>query len=157
MRSRRSARTADAVRERPSVDTPVVVDASIAVQWFSNEPRSNLAARLIEEQTPLLAPDLMPVEAVNAWWKKVRVGDMEPAHLHEALVNLLGLGIELAPATLLLAPAARIAVEIDHPVYDCLYLALAESRRARLATDDRDLRRAASRLEIALWEARRTQ
>jgi predicted nucleic acid-binding protein len=135
----------------------VVVDASIAVQWFSNEPRSNLAARLIEEQTPLLAPDLMPVEAVNAWWKKVRVGDMEPSHLNEALVNLLGLGIELAPATLLLAPAARLAVEIDHPVYDCLYLALAKDRRARLATDDRDLRRAASRLEIALWDARRTQ
>jgi hypothetical protein len=73
----------------------VVVDASIAVQWFSNEPRSNLAARLIGEQTPLLAPDLMPVEAVNAWWKKVRVGDMEPSHLNEALVNLLGLGMSL--------------------------------------------------------------
>ena len=99
----------------------------------------------------------MPVEAVNAWWKKVRVGDMEPAHLDEALVNLLRLGIELAPATLLLAAAARIAVEIDHPVHDCLYLALAKDRRARLATDDRDLRRAASRLEIALWEARRTK
>ena len=82
---------------------------------------------------------------------------MEPSHLNEALVNLLGLGIELAPATLLLAPSARIAVEIDHPVYDCLYLALAKDRRAALATDDRDLRRAAGRLEIALWDARRSQ
>ena len=108
MRYRRSIRTATAVRERRSVDTPVVVDASIAVQWFSNEPRSSLAARRIEEQTPLLAPDLMPVEAVNAWWKKVRVGDMEAAHLDEALVNLLGLGIELAPATWLLAPARAL-------------------------------------------------
>ena len=152
MRYRRPARAAAAVRERRSADTPVVVDASIAVQWFSNEPGSSLAARLIEEETPLLAPDLMPVEAVNAWWKKVRVGDMEPAHLNEALVNLLGLGIELAPATSLLASAADLAVEIDHPIYDCLYLALAKNRRARLATDDRDLRRLATRLDIPAWE-----
>jgi predicted nucleic acid-binding protein len=152
VRYRRAARTEATVRERRAGDTPVVVDASIAVQWFSNEPRSNLAAQLIEEEMPLLAPDLMPVEAVNAWWKKVRVGDMEPAHLHEALVNLLGLGIELAPATSLLASAADLAVEIGHPIYDCLYLTLAKNRRARLATDDRDLRRLATRLDIAVWE-----
>lgn len=97
----------------------------------------------------------MPVEAVNAWWKRVRVGDMEPGHLSEAFVSLLGLGIELATTAPLLASAADFAVEFEHPVYDCLYFTLAKNRRARLATDGRDLRRLATRLDIAVWEARK--
>ena len=32
--------------------------------------------------------------------------------------------IEFLPARLLLEAASRIAVELDHPAYDCLYLAL---------------------------------
>ncbi len=148
MRSRRAAR----LRERHATYGPVVVDASIAVQWFANEPRSSSAARLLEEDQRLFAPDLMPIEAANAWWKKVRLGDMQAADLDQAIVNLLGLGMELAPAVSLLPRAARLAVEVGHPVYDCLYLALARDRHARLATDDRPLRRTAVRLDIPVWE-----
>jgi predicted nucleic acid-binding protein len=131
---------------------PVVVDASLAVQWFANEAGSSEAAQLLEEDRGLLAPDLMPVEAANAWWRKVRQGDMEPLDMEQALVNLLALGIELAPATLLLGRASRLAVEIGRSVYDCLYLTLARDRGASLATADGPLRRAAARLDIAVWE-----
>ena len=53
---------------------PVVVDASVAVQWFANEAGSETAARLIEGEEALAAPDIMPVEAANdppryAGWK----------------------------------------------------------------------------------------
>ena len=44
-----------------------MVDASIAVQWFANEPGSANAAKLIEADTGLLAPNIMPAEAANAW------------------------------------------------------------------------------------------
>ena len=152
MSYRRAARSATRVRERDAISELLVVDASIAVQWFANEPRSSAAARLLEEERRLCAPDLMPVEAANAWWKKVRLGHMEAADLDQALVNLLSLGVELVPATSLLARTARLAVEIGHSVYDCLYLTLARDRRAQLATDDRALRRAAARLGIPVWE-----
>jgi predicted nucleic acid-binding protein len=33
-----------------------------------------------------------------------------------------------------------LAVQIDHAVYDCLYVVLAATRRARLATGDERLR-----------------
>lgn len=36
----------------------------------------------------------------------------------------------------LAAPAARAALEIDHPVHDCFYLALAELESAPLVTAD---------------------
>ena len=152
MSYRRAARSATRVRERDAASELVVVDASIAVQWFANEPRSSAAARLLEEEQRLCAPDLMPVGAANAWWKKVRLGHMEAADLDQALVNLLSLGVELVPAASLLARTARLAVEVGHSVYDCLYLTLARDRRAQLATDDRALRRAAVRLDIPVWE-----
>lgn len=64
---------------RPARLAPVVVDASVAVQWFANEPGSERAAQLIVGDHRLLAPDLMPVEAANAWWKKVRRREMRRA------------------------------------------------------------------------------
>jgi len=152
MRPRAARRAVDAVRERRAAYGPVVVDASIAVQWFSNEPGSSAAARLLEADRPLLAPDLMPVETVSAWWKKVRQGNMEVSDLHLALVSLLGLDIELASGVSLLPHAARLALDGGHSVYDCLYLALALNKGAELATDDRALKRAAARLVIPVWE-----
>jgi predicted nucleic acid-binding protein len=129
----------------------VVVDASIAVQWFANEPESERASRLIVEDRFLLAPDLMPVEAANAWWEKVRRHEMSVPDLEQAIVNLLALGIVLHPSAKLLSRATRLAADIDHPVYDCLYLALATEQGAHLATIDERLRRAAAQAEIRLW------
>ena len=35
--------------------------------------------------------------------------------------------------------ATRIAIELDHPAYDCVYLALARRRGAPLVTSDQKL------------------
>lgn len=95
----------------------------------------------------------MPVEASNAWWKKVRRREMRKEHLDEALLNLLSLDIQWMPSATLLRRAAGLAVEIDHPVYDCLYLLLATEQRGELATADTRLRHAARRLDLGLWPA----
>jgi predicted nucleic acid-binding protein len=136
-------------RERAA--TPIVVDASIAVQWFSAEDGSVVAARLLEREHALIAPDIMPLEATNAWWKKVRRGDMAPASVLQAVSRLLAVGIALVPSAPLLARAARLAIDLQHPVYDCVYLVVAGERDIPLASDDDRLRRAAARLGIPLW------
>ncbi|MGH7310906.1 MAG: type II toxin-antitoxin system VapC family toxin [Candidatus Rokuibacteriota bacterium] len=144
------------VRERASRHTisaagPIVVDASIAFLWFANEPDRYGAERLLEAESALLAPDLMAVEATNAWWKKLRRREMELADVEQAVTHLLALGIAWTPSTVLLRPAARLAAELGHPVYDCVYLTLAASRSAALATADDRLRRAAERVAVRLW------
>jgi len=49
-----------------------------------------------------------------------------------------------------LAPrAVAIARELDHPVYDCLYVTLAEERRAKLVTADTRL---LQKLQQTRWE-----
>lgn len=131
----------------------MVVDASVAVQWFSREPDSGIAERLMEAELGLIAPDIMPVEAANAWWRKVRRRDMTRQDLDQAVVNLLALDILLAPTVKLLTRATGLAAELGHPVYDCVYLALSAERGAPLATVDVRLRKTASRLGVGVWGA----
>jgi predicted nucleic acid-binding protein len=155
--TRRAAKTPAArLHERAprytvSIGGPVVVDASIAFLWFANEPDEGRAHRLLETQAALLAPDLMAVEATNAWWKKLRRREMDLNDVEQAVTNLLALGIVWTPSTALLRPAARLAAELGHPLYDCLYLTLAASHSASLATADDRLRRAAQRLGVLVW------
>ena len=136
-------------RERAA--TPVIVDASVAVQWFSAEDGSARAVRLLEADHHLVAPDIMPVEAANAWWKKARRGDMSPDAVVRAVSRLLAIGIALVPVAPLLPRAARLAVDLQHPVYDCIYLVLAGERDIALASADERLRRVAERLDVRLW------
>jgi predicted nucleic acid-binding protein len=93
----------------------------------------------------------MAVEVTNAWWKKLRRREMELADVEQAVTNLLALGIDWTPAVALLRPAARLATAISHSVYDCLYLALAASHSALLATADDRLRQAAERVGVRIW------
>jgi len=135
------------------VTEPIVVDASMAFLWFANEPDRWGAARLLETEATLLAPDLMAVEATNAWWKKLRRREMDIVDVEQAVTYLLAVGIGWTASAELVRPAARLAAELGHPVYDCVYLALAATRSASLATADERLRRGAERLGVRIWQA----
>jgi predicted nucleic acid-binding protein len=50
--------------------------------------------------------------------------------------NLQVAEIELLPTRSLLEAATRIAIELDHPAYDCIYLALAVQSDCRFVTAD---------------------
>ena len=159
MIARRSSRRPSArVREREAgydiVGVPVVVDASMAAVWFTNESDPLGAARLLQTESMLLAPDLMAVEATNAWWKRLRRREMALVDVERAVTRLLALDIVWVAAATLLRPAARLAAELGHPVYDCVYLALAASRSAVLATPDGALRERAQRVGVRLWSPR---
>jgi predicted nucleic acid-binding protein len=74
--------------------------------------------------------------------------------VERAVTRLLALDIVWVAAATLLRPAARLAAELGHPVYDCVYLALAASRSAVLATADGRLRERAQRVGVRLWRPR---
>ena len=128
-----------------------MVDASVAVQWFAREPGSEASAALVEGNQPLVAPDIMPLEVANALWKKFRRGDVPAGDLQPAVTRILASDITLIPTLVLLERAVRLAVEISHPVYDCVYLVLAEERGAPLASIDERLRAAARARGLRVW------
>lgn len=118
-----------------------VVDASVAVTWFVEEPRSEAALTLLDAGVDLLAPDLLLVEVANALWKKLRRGAIAPHHL-ETPVRWIRTGVpQLVPIRAVIDDALPLTTELDHPIYDCLYLALAEIAGARVVTDDERLQR----------------
>src|SRR5262249_19519899 len=82
------------------------------------------------------------------WWKKLRRHEMGLTDVEQAVTHLLAIGITWTPSASLLRPAARLAAELGHPVYDCMYLALAASHSALLATADERLRRGGERVGL---------
>jgi predicted nucleic acid-binding protein len=129
--------------------TEVVVDASVAVKWVVNEAGSERAARLLDGRI-LHVPALLYVEAANALWAMRRRATVAPEAPEAAIAWLVGAPLTVADTLALIAPALALATALDHPVYDCVYLALAIEVAAPLVTaDDRLLRAARSDPDLA--------
>jgi len=133
-----------------------VVDASVAVKWVIPEVLSDLADRVRDGAEDVLAPDLLLVEVANALWRKTSAREISAREADGAFDLVRRSGIDLRPAGPLLPRAMDLARRLGHPVYDCVYLALAEREEATLVTaDQRLLRRLSARkLEIAVADLR---
>ncbi len=125
-----------------------VVDASVACKWFFAEELSGAARDLAGKGTTLHAPDLILVECANVAWRRVTARSI-PLAQAEALLAALPRWFEiLAPAAELYERSFRIAHALRHPVYDCVYLGLAEREEMRLVTADQAF---ASRVRDSRW------
>lgn len=113
-----------------------VVDASVSVKWVVNEEGTREARELLAGEALLLAPQLVLVEAGNAAWKKWLRGEITEQHAKEIARTLPQLFDRLYDNRTLLQRAVDISMELEHPVYDSLYLALCEVENAELVTDD---------------------
>lgn len=116
----------------------MIVDASVVVKWFSNENLHDEARELLIRGEPLFAPDILVVEVANAMRVKVKRDEIESAQAARALAAISGRGEpQLRPSVPLAGRAFELAQQLDHPVYDCVYLALAEVMDQPLQTADR--------------------
>jgi len=111
-----------------------VVDASVVIKWVVGEPETALALAL--RQHRLSAPDILVAECANILWKKVRRSELTGDQAVFAARLLDRADIELVPARGLMEAATSLAVALDHPAYDCLYLSLAERSGRPLVTAD---------------------
>jgi len=114
----------------------LVIDASVAVKWLVDEPEHLAARSLLDLSEQLQAPDLVFVETANVLWKKVLRRELTAQQAVEGIDWLPRLFETIIPSTLLVSRALRIAIEMAHPVYDCLYLACCEHVDADLVTTD---------------------
>lgn len=114
---------------------PLVVDASVAVKWLVEEPGSVAAHEL--KGRDLAAPALLRVEVANVLRTLVVRGAAnatEAAELFRLLQTAPMLIVDHDDA--LEMRAMNLALQLGHPVYDCLYLALAERMDRTLITAD---------------------
>jgi predicted nucleic acid-binding protein len=124
----------------------IIVDASVAVKWVLPETDSGPAVAL-READALIAPSLVIAEIGNALWKSVLRGDVDKSDASAALQIAVGHFERFVSIDQLAARALELAVDLRHPIYDCLYLALAERERAPIVSADAKLLSAANRLQ----------
>ena len=138
----------------------MILDASVAVKLVVAEPGTIEAREVCFRQPSLSAPDWVLIEAGSAIWGKVMRGELRAADMPETMRLLPQFFTSFHPSVELLGESLRLAVELKHHVYDCLYLALAMQMRERLLTADKGFvvsaRRAGLEAHVQLlsWEER---
>lgn len=120
----------------------IVIDASVALKWLFDEPGRDAALALRSER--LIAPAVWLAEAANAIWRHVRLGEATAAEALGWMEELVHAPLTTVAIEPLVSSALQLATEIFHPVYDCLYLALALQRDTHVVTDDRRFAAAAN-------------
>jgi predicted nucleic acid-binding protein len=118
-----------------------IVDASVALKWVIDEEGSEAASALAAES--LISPSIILAECANALWAKALRREITAAEVLERLALLRAAPVLLVPLEELVEDATRLAVTLGHPVYDCLYLALAVRENTRLVTADQQFARVA--------------
>ena len=113
----------------------LVVDASVAIKWLVDEAGSDAAASL--KGADLAAPALIRIEVANV----LRTLSARKSIAAGVAIDLFAL-FQTAPVVVvehddaLERRALELAIALGHPVYDCLYLALAERMGVRMVSSD---------------------
>ncbi|MBP2296630.1 type II toxin-antitoxin system VapC family toxin [Azospirillum rugosum] len=114
----------------------IVADASVVAKWILEESDSE-RAKIVGIGRTLLAPEFLLVECANIFWKHERLGGLGAGRSVDALAIVQKAPFLWTSDADLVDDACRLSSDLKHPVYDCLYLALALRRRVPVVTADR--------------------
>lgn len=120
----------------------IVVDASLAAKWFLNEADSARAISFLRERKGQVhGPDMLGVEVSRAMVAAANARRVDAGFARAAIAlwleSLDSGAVILHPMTsTLIRRSVDIALDLGHPLADCLYLALAIDRDCDLATCD---------------------
>lgn len=131
----------------------IVVDASVIVKWFIPEAGADPAKALLATADELIAPELARIEVASALVRRGIRQELTGADVENTLrawFRALADGqIFLLPNAEDLEAAAKLALELQHPLPDCIYLAAAERLGVALITADQAfVRRAQQRSSL---------
>jgi predicted nucleic acid-binding protein len=132
--------------------TTLVVDVSVVAKWYLPEPDSAAAIAAARGARVLLAPDLLPAELGNIFWKKIRSGELADRDARHAISRFTAARpVTLRPSISFLGDALDIAVRYQRTVYDALYVALAVIEGCQLMTADQRLANALQNTPLASY------
>jgi predicted nucleic acid-binding protein len=131
-----------------------VVDASVAIDWVaprtpSDSPAMHALRTLASQRADLIAPRILLEELANALLTGIRKRRWTGAEADEAFLRTRTLPVRLVDSAADLDSAYDLARRYDeHPIYDMLYVAVAQRMRTTLITADERLR---ARLVALPW------
>jgi predicted nucleic acid-binding protein len=113
----------------------IVIDASVAVRWVVDEAHRAEAMQVFDLGHELSAPDLIFPEVANVLRKKVKMNQISAEQARLAMLGLVETPMAVVQTAGLAGEALSLAQRLDHPAYDCFYLACALGA-GRLVTAD---------------------
>lgn len=116
-----------------------VVDASVAAKWLFRESLRERAARLLDVDAELLAPDTIWGELGEVVRQKLGAGRVGREEAAVILGEVLRIPVAALHTRPYLQLAFEIALDTGESVYDGLYLAVAEAYDCQVVTADRAL------------------
>jgi predicted nucleic acid-binding protein len=128
-------------KSTPLPARPILVpDAGVGVKWYVPESDSSEAVRLLDPRFELHAPSYFFTEAASVLQRKVAVDrTLSVAEGLDVFRFLRAVPMTIHPTEGLLEDAFRHGIRYRRPVYDSLYLVLAEALGGRVVTADRRL------------------
>jgi predicted nucleic acid-binding protein len=119
----------------------IVVDASLAVKWFLPEQGADAAAQILLSNALITGPDMLAVEVFatlvrGANMVKSNRPDVESAIRRFQMMISMGEVQLVRSAPHNIEHAASLALNLGHPLKDCIYLALAMELECELVTCD---------------------
>ncbi|MHB1276181.1 MAG: type II toxin-antitoxin system VapC family toxin [Candidatus Humimicrobiaceae bacterium] len=121
----------------------IVLDASVAVKWFSAVNEDNVETALqiqrlkIINSLEIVVPDLFFLEIINAFISKSKFGLKDVCLIEETLYKM-NLKI-IFPDHLILKNSIEIADKSNLTIYDSLYISVAQVFEALLLTADKKI------------------
>jgi predicted nucleic acid-binding protein len=113
----------------------MIVDASIAFKWIAPEEDSALATNLLST-SDVIAPTLLLIEVANGLWKKAVKEQIDNSISFSDEIGNLSRIVKIIDESPYIPRALELGRQLEHAVYDCVYLAMAEGLGDRLVTAD---------------------
>ena len=117
--------------------TGYVLDASVAIKWFIPEIHSDMARYVSRLQARLHVPSFIRLEMGSVLAKKIRREELARDEGDVILKEFSQLPLQYHPDERLFHAGYALALVTHQSLYDCLYLALAETIDGALITADR--------------------
>jgi predicted nucleic acid-binding protein len=120
----------------------IVIDASLAVKWYLDEKWADEAEDILaEHQGDIAVPDIFVAEVTGALVRRANIDRSKRSESEASIARFMGLfetgaltAIRSTPETI--AQAASLAMDLGHPLKDCIYLVLAMEGDCALVTCD---------------------
>jgi predicted nucleic acid-binding protein len=137
---------------RPAPDR-YVLDASVGIKLFVDEPDSDKAARLLaglaaDPAAEIHVPDLFYIECANILLKYTRRFNRRLEDALADIQDLAGLTLQNTPTAELSQAALQLASQTNLSAYDACYAVLAQKLEIPLITADERLART---IAWAIW------
>ena len=126
----------------------MIVDASVALKWFLDEPMQ-AEARMLIAREDLSAPDIVVAEVLNGLRKAIRDLRISLPLAREAIAKVELAIPNIIPSMFVAERALEMSIALNHHINDCIYLGLAVVMDSQMVTADAVFSKAAARTKWA--------